>query len=155
MCACCLLQAVGIFGTDVFRRHDGKKFHGADFDTTLWDTIMLTLEGYDKADLQPHADDLRRKLLKLKENSTLVPKPGEKLSRKHIEARVKAFQKSIDAVIGSDQRHADQPRLFPPDLKVGQDAAVQVPAISACLPSYVASCIVLASLNDICCWVSA
>lgn len=115
---------------NVFRRYDGGKFHGADFDATLWDTIMLTLEGYDKADLQPHADDLRLKFLKLKAASTFVPKPGEKLSRKHIEARVKFFQKSIDAVIGSDQRHADQPRLFTADLKVGKDAAVQVPATS-------------------------
>ena len=153
MCTCCLLQAVGIYGTDVFRRHSGGKFRGADVDTTLWDTIMLTLEGYDKADLQPHADDLHAKLLDLKDNSTFVPKPGEKLGRKNIEARIKAFQKSIDAVIGN-QRHADQPRLFPPDLKVGKEAAVQAPATSGCLPCYVTSCIASeygAPSNDICC----
>lgn len=107
----------------MFQRHNGLKYHNAEFDTTLWDTIMLTLEGYDKADLQPHADALRTELLRLKADSAFLPKPGEKLSRKTIEARSRAFQNSVDAVIGS-QRHALQPRLFSPDFKVGKDAAL-------------------------------
>ncbi len=80
---------------------------------------MLTLEGYDRADLQPHAGALRTKLLRLKADSAFVPKAGEKLSRKTIEARIRVFQNSIYAVIGS-QRHAFQPRLFSPELKVGR-----------------------------------
>lgn len=120
---CTRLQAVGTYGTKVFQRHNGLKYHGAEFDTTLWDTIMLTLEGYDRADLQPHTDALRTELLRLKADSAFLPKPGEKLSRKTIEARSRAFQNSVDAVIGS-QRHALQPRLFSPDFKVGKDAAL-------------------------------
>jgi len=90
----------------VFQRHNGLKYHGAEFDTTLWDTIMLTLEGYDRADLQPHTDALRTELLRLKADSAFLPKPGEKLSRKTIEARSRAFQNSIDAVIGSHWQSA-------------------------------------------------
>ena len=84
---------------------------------------MLTLEGYDRADLQPHADALHTELLRFKAGSAFVPKAGEKLSRKTIEARIRVFQKSIDAIIGS-QRHALQTRLFSPALKVGKDAAL-------------------------------
>lgn len=106
----------------MFQRHNGLKYYGAEFDTTLWDTIMLTLEGYDRADLQPHADALRTELLRLKADSAFVPKPGEKLSRKTIEARIRMYQNSIDAVIGS-QRHALQPRLFSPEFKAELFAA--------------------------------
>ncbi len=120
---CTRLQAVGTYGTKVFQRHNGLKYHGAEFDTTLWDTVMLTLEGYDRADLQPHADALHTELLRLKAGSAFVPKAGEKLSRKTVEARIRVFQNSIDAIIGS-QRHALQPRLFSPELKVGNDAAL-------------------------------
>ena len=120
---CTRLQAVGTYGTKVFQRHNRLKYHGAEFDTTLWDTVMLTLEGYDRADLQPHADALHTELLRLKAGSAFVPKAGEKLSRKTVEARIRVFQNSIDAIIGS-QRHALQPRLFSPELKVGNDAAL-------------------------------
>ena len=50
-------------------------------------------------------------------NSSFVPKGGENLSRRSIEARITKFQTSIDAIIGR-QRHAEQPRSFSNDLKV-------------------------------------
>lgn len=104
------MQAINIFGPNVFQKFNGSKYQGG-FDTTLWDTVMLTLERYDRADLQPKADALRAELEHLKAASTFVPKAGEKLSRRSIEARIGVFANSIDAVTGM-QRHAKQPRSF-------------------------------------------
>lgn len=61
-----LLQAVKIFGPDVFRKWDGRKFHGAAVDNTLWDAIMQSLAEYSTADLQPFSDKLQQGLLKYK-----------------------------------------------------------------------------------------
>ena len=110
------MQAINIFGPNVFQRFDGSKYQGG-FDTTLWDTVMLTLERYDRADLQPKADALRTELERLKAASAFVPKAGEKLSRRSIEARIGAFANSIDAVIGM-QRCVKQPRSFSEDDRV-------------------------------------
>ena len=116
-----VLQATSIYGPDVFRRYNGATHHGATIDLTLWDTILLTLEGYHQSDLQPHADALQADLLRLKTISAFVPKPNEQLSKKRIQERIKVFQTSIEIVLGvGTPRHTDQPRLFSPELKVGK-----------------------------------
>ena len=80
------MQAVSIYGVDAFRRWDGRKFHGSAVDVGLWDTIMLTLQGYNKVDLQPHADALQAELLRLKANAELT----SKLSKGNTEDRVRS-----------------------------------------------------------------
>lgn len=127
------MQAINVFGPDVFKRYNGSKYQGG-FDTTLWDTVMLTLERYDRADLQPKADALRAELEHLKGKSSFVPKAGENLSRRGIEARIGVFKNSIDAVIGM-QRHADQNRLFSREIKVITHVALQHNADMLCLCS--------------------
>ena len=69
-----------------------------------------------------------------KAESSFVPKAGEKLSRRGIEARIGVFTNSIDAVIGT-QRHADQSRTFSRDFKVIKHAALHHIADVCCLPS--------------------
>ncbi len=83
---------------------------------------MLTMEGYHKADLQPHADALQGELRSLKADSTFMPQPKQdapRLSKSVIESRVRILQTSIENIRGvGSRRHADQARLFPADLKV-------------------------------------
>ena len=99
------VQALAIYGTDVFRKWDGRKHVGAAVDVGLWDTIMLTLEAYSKADLQRHSDTLQADLLKLKLNPKFVTQPKDTarsaLSKSLIESRIRLFQTSIEVIIGA------------------------------------------------------
>ena len=111
------MQAIGIFGPDVFRKWDGKKFTGGAVDVSLWDTIMLTLVDYSSADLQRFADTLQPELLQLKLDIQAESGPA-RVTQEKIKARKKEFTNRIDAVRGETSHHSYQPRSFPHGLKV-------------------------------------
>lgn len=109
------LQAIAIFGRNVFQTWDGKKFTGSAVDITLWDMVMLTLVDYSSADLQPYADRLQQELLKLK---LQLRADRPRVSQDQIKARRKNFTNVIDTVRGQTSHHNQQARTFSPDLKV-------------------------------------
>ena len=109
------LQAIAIFGRNVFQTWDGKKFTGTAIDITLWDMVMLTLVDYSSADLQPYADRLQQALLNLK---LQLRSERAQVSQDHIQARRKNFTNMIDTVRGQTSHHNQQARTFSPDLKV-------------------------------------
>lgn len=111
------MQAVGLFGEDVFRKWDGKKFTGGAVDVSLWDMIMLTLVDYSSADLQPFADKLRPVLLQLKLDIQAEAAPA-RVSQEKIKARIKEFTTRIDAIRGTTSLHWQQPRSFSKEVKV-------------------------------------
>ena len=115
---------MSVYGKNVFRKWHGRKHTGPAIDAGLWDSIMLTLEAYSKADLQRHADALQADLLQLKLNSDFVFQPKQDaartaMSKNLIESRIRLFQRHIDDIRGVGVRlHADQKRLFSHELKV-------------------------------------